>query len=512
MCFRKFYSVHDKERLKRGLGDVLEWAIDNGEEALNRMLKEKYGQDLAEMEAQEEREERQSSPRTPLPAHRHPSRLQPQHSLETLASRRNIFEGLSEQSESVVESVQAPKKPVVTDETLEKARLEIVALMKEIDALGLNKKKRSDSKVATKKEAGRILEAGKTFQRLKKGGGLEKFEEILERDTEQKEELKEGIAEVINASEQLEESSKLGALEDDKETEEGEDGSKDGEEGEEDKDKEGTEELDDGETSRGANVGRLGTLILRGGTLVLKSKEKRKVYVADEGEDVETEEIVVLEEKEEEDEDGNGSELSDTEYQVEQVPGVLHVTPTIEHLLASDVTKEEFDAEVKNLTPEERKTIEIMYDTIRTVFSIEDEARFVRYASALNEDYLYTAFVNLYLSWLEDERFEVEFDEDGEVQEDNEEGEEKGEEEGVDGGEDDEKEGEEEEIEGHRDDTQKLSERKHLGSDVQSGSGYTQVRVKSKSCFPKRVRNNAIPFIRPTKASPTTQSRRSVPG
>ena len=446
---RDFYAVHDRERLKRGLGDVLSWAEENGEEALNRMLKQKYGETLDDIEAEDA-----------LSQQRKPSRMLPEHSFETLQSRRNIFEGLNEQGDSSGEV----KRAVVNDEMLDKARQEIADLMKEIAALGLNEKKKPEKNVTVSKEAERIMQTGKTLQHLARSGGLEKFEEILEKDAEEKdvEEIKEGIAEVINATELIEES-ELEKKSEEKKSEE--------------KSSEEKKEEGQGESQElSGNVGRLGTLILRGGTLVLKTKkrEKREIEAKEQGlekekeEEKEQEQAVQQEKEDEEQEDGGyESELSDTQYDVKQVEGVLHVTPAVERLLASDMTKDEFDAAKEELTAEEKNSIDVMYENITAIFNIEDQELFVRYAKTLNEDYLYSAFVNLYLSWLEDERFEAEFEDGDDEHEAELEVDEK----------------EEKEQEGD-DLTQAGPTANGSLAGVQSeggATGYTQVRIRSKS-------------------------------
>lgn len=61
----KFYGYFRKDKLNKGIGSIVDWAMENGEEALNEQLREKYGYDLdtfedkmkaSELEEKEERE------------------------------------------------------------------------------------------------------------------------------------------------------------------------------------------------------------------------------------------------------------------------------------------------------------------------------------------------------------------------------------------------------------------------------------------------------------------------
>lgn len=47
---RTFYRKHDAERIKKGLGNLVEWTLEHGEVELNKNLRRKYGADLDDME------------------------------------------------------------------------------------------------------------------------------------------------------------------------------------------------------------------------------------------------------------------------------------------------------------------------------------------------------------------------------------------------------------------------------------------------------------------------------
>ena len=62
----KFYGYFRKDKLRKGIGSIVDWAMENGEEALNEQLREKYEYDLDSFEEKmkaskdEEREERET--------------------------------------------------------------------------------------------------------------------------------------------------------------------------------------------------------------------------------------------------------------------------------------------------------------------------------------------------------------------------------------------------------------------------------------------------------------------
>lgn len=56
---RRFYEKHNIDKLNSGIGDIVDWAMENGEDALNENLRQKYNEDLPAMERQLELEEAQ---------------------------------------------------------------------------------------------------------------------------------------------------------------------------------------------------------------------------------------------------------------------------------------------------------------------------------------------------------------------------------------------------------------------------------------------------------------------
>lgn len=55
---RTFYAKHDPEKLKRGIGNIVEWTLSHGEKALNANLKRKYGTNLEEMKKEQSKKEK----------------------------------------------------------------------------------------------------------------------------------------------------------------------------------------------------------------------------------------------------------------------------------------------------------------------------------------------------------------------------------------------------------------------------------------------------------------------
>ena len=54
---RRFYHRHNLTKLNHGIGDIVDWTIENGEDALNENLRHKYDDDLVAMDKEVAREE-----------------------------------------------------------------------------------------------------------------------------------------------------------------------------------------------------------------------------------------------------------------------------------------------------------------------------------------------------------------------------------------------------------------------------------------------------------------------
>lgn len=183
---------------------MLEFASEQGEDALNDKLKEEYGVDL---ESSKRRKGsiggfRKGSLKAPLPQ---------------LASRKQIFRVLSTDEERVSTLKKANGLVVVTNDTIDRTRLELEELMKQIQKLGLRKNNRNErshrnSAPRTQEVAldrnleEKIMKTGTTLLRIKNSGGLDKLEEILkgpEDSEEEKQTVHEEIKAVISATELL---------------------------------------------------------------------------------------------------------------------------------------------------------------------------------------------------------------------------------------------------------------------------------------------------------------------
>lgn len=89
---RKFYNKHDKSKLKTGIGDIVDWTLENGMEALNKNLEKRYKEDLDGFERQLAENEEKKKINTSQPEERKDTRPKDPETTELESKLFRFFE------------------------------------------------------------------------------------------------------------------------------------------------------------------------------------------------------------------------------------------------------------------------------------------------------------------------------------------------------------------------------------------------------------------------------------